>query len=77
MSSVTLENILAQINQLPLSEREQLRVMLVGYRRDGAESLKNTLWGMAPAVETQKPEPWARKWRKIHWALAAGGALLQ
>jgi hypothetical protein len=24
------------------------------------------LWGMAPTLGTQKPEPWARKWRKIH-----------
>ena len=28
--------------------------------------------GTALAVGTQKLEPWAKKWRKIHWALGAG-----
>lgn len=37
-----------------------------GPRTAGAEALKSTLWGMAPTLGTQKPEPWARKWRKIH-----------
>jgi Family of unknown function (DUF5678) len=41
MSEPTLENILAQINQLPLSEREQLRAMLADQRRADTESLKN------------------------------------
>jgi hypothetical protein len=39
----------------------------------GGEALKSTLWGMAPAVGTQKPESWARKCRKIHGTLDAGG----
>ena len=45
--------------------------------RPTAEAPKSTLSGLAPAVGTQKPEPWAKKWRKIHWARKAGGALLQ
>jgi hypothetical protein len=28
---------------------------------------------MIPAVGTQKPESYAKKWRKIHWALDAVG----
>ena len=41
----------------------------------GAESLKSTLWGIAPAVGTQKPEPWASKWRESHGALNAEGVV--
>ena len=41
MSSTTIESILAQINQLPLSEREQLRALLADQTQALADSLKN------------------------------------
>jgi hypothetical protein len=38
---------------------------------------QSTLGAMIPAVESQKTDSWAKKWRRIHWALAAGDALFQ
>ena len=40
----------------------------------GAEALKSTFWGMAPAVGTQKPEPWAKKMEKNSLGVRHGGA---
>jgi len=42
------------------------------------EAPESTFWGMAPAAGTQKPGPWAKKWRRIPCVLVgAGGELLQ
>ncbi len=70
MSSVTLENILAQINQLPLSEREQLRAMLVDCGQAGAESLKNLdepsrpVKLLFPSKDRTREYQWLKKHRR-------------
>jgi hypothetical protein len=46
-------------------------------RAAGAEALKSTCCGMGPTVGIQKPEPWAKKWWKIHRALDTGGPLIK
>ena len=38
-----------------------------------AAGRRKSLEGMIPAVATEKPESYAKKWRKIHYALDAGG----
>ena len=38
-----------------------------------AAARRKALEAMIPAVGTQKPESYAKKWRKIHWALDAVG----
>ena len=37
-----------------------------------AAGRRKSLEGMIPAVATEKPESYAKKWRKIHYALDAG-----
>jgi hypothetical protein len=46
------------------TERKKVSDSGSSARTGGAEALKITLSVMAPTVETQKPEPRARKWRK-------------
>jgi hypothetical protein len=44
-----------------------------GPRTAGAEALKSTGWAMAPAVGTQKPQPWAKNGEKVTGAIDTAG----
>lgn len=59
-----------------LGDEKRLSAQMGSPLAAGAEALKSTFWGMAPAVGTQKPEPWAKKWIKIHRAIDARGSAL-
>ncbi|MFN7946881.1 MAG: DUF5678 domain-containing protein [Blastocatellia bacterium] len=64
MSSVTVESILSQINQLPLSEREQLRAILADQPQSSAESLKNP---DAPSTPVKPLFPSKDRTREFQW----------